>query len=152
MIKSIKIGNKAEQKLMSVLDGLGIKSVKNDDPKTRSFYDVSAEIFGETKTFEVKYDVMSSKTGNFAIEYYNPKSNKDSGLMVTKADYWVHCFNEGEEIVIKICKVSELKDFCCQNNPCKDVKSCGDNNSNMLIFKKERILCLKDLSLEFFRS
>jgi hypothetical protein len=151
MIKSIKIGNKAEQKLIELLASYGFTSQKNNDKATRSFFDVSAEILGKTVTFEVKYDVMSKKTGNLAIEYYNPKSDKDSGLMVTKADFWVHCYDDdNDNILIKICKVSDLKDFCANNMPCRDVKSCGDNNSNMLIFKKERLTCLKDISLEFF--
>lgn len=48
------------------------------------------------KAVEVKFDPMSQRTGNIVVEI--EMYGKDSGLMVTQADYWV--FYDGQMFVI----------------------------------------------------
>lgn len=84
---------------------------------------------------EVKHDVMSDRTGNIAIEFFNSKTNKASGLMATQCDIWFHVLGSSKEIWFT--SVSKLKDFCNSTKPFKIIYSGGDKNSDMMIFKKE---------------
>lgn len=50
-------------------------------------------------SYEVKYDSISQRTGNFYFEYYNPRRGKDAGLMTSKATYLIYLsrvFKKGE--------------------------------------------------------
>ena len=153
MIKSIKIGNIAEKLLIDTLVGYGFEAYKNTDKESRSFFDVIAKITGQTFTFEVKHDVMASKTGNLAIEYYNSKSNKDSGINITRADYWVHIINNKqneEEKIILISRVSELKQFIKNNKPKRKIVGAGDKNADILLFTQESMTCFQPISHLYF--
>ena len=74
-----------------------------------AFYDwdlsVSQQVTGyEVFTVEVKYDEMQAKTGNIAIEIYNPKSGKPSGLTATKANLWCQVLKDSTWITsVKAC-------------------------------------------------
>ena len=82
-----------------------------------SDWDLSVAQLGtgyEVFTVEVKYDEMQSKTGNIAIEIYNPKSGKPS--------------------------VKALRRFCEETTPFKMFSSAGDGNAAILLYKTEDIL------------
>jgi hypothetical protein len=63
-------------------------------------WDVKAThpISGRIMTFEVKFDEMSSQTGNVAIEY--ECRGKPSGIKITKAICWVQYFDDAFHIVM----------------------------------------------------
>jgi len=140
----MKIGDEAEFELMnfiSAIDGFLVPQ-KNEDKNTRIEYDiacgynrdpVSSAVEGVVY-FEVKNDVMASKTGNIALEYFNSKSMKASGITATKADWWVHKIN-GELWAIR---VKELIDFTKNEKPDKIIIGGGDNNADLMIYKIER--------------
>ena len=92
----------------------------------------------EVFTVEVKYDEMQAKTGNIAIEIYNPKSAKTSGLTATKATLWCHVLQES----IWITSVKKLKKFCEDTVPFKSFNSVGDGNASILLYKTEDILTI----------
>tara|TARA_Y100001938_G_scaffold150868_1_gene243974 strand:+ start:661 stop:1164 length:504 start_codon:yes stop_codon:yes gene_type:complete len=104
-----------------------------------SDWDLSAAQIGtgyEVFTVEVKYDEMQAKTGNIAIEIYNPRSGKPSGLTATKADLWCHVLQES----VWITSVKELRKFCKETPPFKMFSSAGDGNAAILLYKTKDIL------------
>tara|TARA_R100001509_G_scaffold162862_1_gene135664 strand:- start:969 stop:1472 length:504 start_codon:yes stop_codon:yes gene_type:complete len=89
-------------------------------------------------TVEVKYDEMQSKTGNIAIEIYNPRSGKTSGLTATKANLWCHVLQDS----VWITAVDKLKKFCDETPPFKSFNSVGDGNASILLYKTDDILTI----------
>ena len=90
----------------------------------------------EVFTVEVKYDEMEEKTGNIAIEIYNPRSGKPSGLTATKAILWCHALKDS----VWITSVDMLKKFCEETPPFKMFSSAGDGNAAILLYKRDDIL------------
>jgi hypothetical protein len=114
---------------------------KASDLKSGAFsdWDLSAAQIGtgyEVFTVEVKYDEMQAKTGNIAIEIYNPKSGKPSGLTATKANLWCQVLQDA----VWITSVKTLKKFCEETPPLKMFSSAGDGNAAILLYKTEDIL------------
>ena len=114
---------------------------KASDLKKGRFYDwdLSAAQLGtgyEVFTVEVKYDEMQAATGNIAIEVYNSKSDKPSGLSATKADLWCHVLKDS----VWITSVKKLKEFCKEHKPLRRVGAAGDGNASILLYKTEDIL------------
>ena len=116
---------------------------KASDLKTGAFSDwdlsVSQKETGcEVFTVEVKYDEMQGKTGNIAIEIYNSRSGKPSGLTATKASLWCHVLKDS----VWITSVDKLKKFCDDTPPFKSFNSAGDGNASILLYKTEDILTI----------
>ena len=106
-----------------------------------SDWDLSVAQLGtgyEVFTVEVKYDEMQEKTGNIAIEIYNPRSGKPSGLTATKATLWCHVLQDSAWIT----SVEKLKKFCEEVSPFKSFNSAGDGNASILLYKTEDILTI----------
>tara|TARA_Y100001938_G_scaffold142131_1_gene212898 strand:+ start:1145 stop:1642 length:498 start_codon:yes stop_codon:yes gene_type:complete len=111
------------------------------DLKSGAFYDwdlsVSQVDAGcEAFTVEVKYDEMQHLTGNLAIEFYNCKSNKPSGLSATKADLWCHVLKESTWMT----SVKKLKDFCENKKPFRTITGGGDGNASIFLYKTKDII------------
>lgn len=152
MLKSLQLGNIAEQLLIKKLSEHGITAEKNEDVSKRSFFDISADIAGHNVTFEVKYDLMATKTGNVAIEFYNSKSNKPSGIGITEAHYWVHVLKVDNEDVIFICRVEDLKEFIKNTKPKRIVYGGGDKNADILLFEKDKMTCFEEFTIDVFST
>lgn len=109
---------------------------------------------GKAKFHEVKFDQSSAApwvdhrgntraaTGNLFIEYKNPRSGKDSGIMATCSDWWVYIVKEAFELVeldqvhkykakAYIIKADELKDFVMSGN-LKSVPTVRDTRNGMV--------------------
>src|SRR5690606_11840147 len=85
---------------------------------------------------EVKNDVYSAKSGNVAIEVFNTRQNKASGLTCTKADLWFHVISN----VVYVTTVEELKKFTNEVKPLRTIGSGGDGNAMLMLYKIEDIL------------
>ena len=114
---------------------------KSSDVEVGAFsdWDLSVSQLGtshEVFTVEVKYDEMQAKTGNIAIEIYNPRSGKPSGLTATKATLWCHVLQDS----VWITSVEALRKFCEETPPFKLFSSAGDGNAAILLYKTEDIL------------
>ncbi len=120
------IGDTAEDELVQYLKSLDLTVVKNTERSKFYDYDVCANYENDWLSFEVKNDVMSGKTGNLAIEYWNSKKNAPSGIMATKASYWVHKFNDE----LHYCLVADLKIFLDKTPPKRIIKAGGNANSD----------------------
>lgn len=63
-------------------------------------WDVKGDYKGNTYTYEVKYDAIGvvyaekySRPVNLYIEFRNTTQNEDSGILASKADYYVYIFD-----------------------------------------------------------
>lgn len=152
VLKSMRVGNIAEKLVIETLNTYGYDAKKNEDKAKKYDYDVLATINGKEVSFEVKFDVMAARTGNIAIEYWNSKKNQPSGIMVTKADYWVHVIEDEEQTkLVYVTPVANLKKFIELNKPKRTIESGGDNNANLYLYSTEVILsCFSELNPSFF--
>ena len=85
-------------------------------------------------TSEVKYDIYAIRSGNVAIEVYNPKVGKPSGLMVTKADLWVHITD-----AVYVANTDALKKWVNDTPAKRIITAGGDDNAT---FRKIQVLCV----------
>ena len=136
MRKDLAIGKIGEENFIKILKTGKVKAKSNEEKKERSYYDIKAEVEGKGFTVEVKNDLYAAKSGNIAIEIYNPHSGKKSGLSITKADLWVHIVNNQYWVA----KTKDLKSFVSKTTPFRTVDNAGDGNANILLFKAEDIL------------
>lgn len=132
------MGTEGELLLLDLLLQYGYDAKKNDDFDKRYEYDVY--IVEPFISFEVKYDIMSAKTGNVCLEYHNSKKNEPSGIMRSTADFWVHIVDEGDEPVLYLANRLALLESMDTIKPFKKIVAGGDKNSNMLIYKQADML------------
>jgi hypothetical protein len=116
-------------------------------------YDIYATHINTDKelTFEVKNDVMASRTGNVAVEFHNSKQDKPSGIDRTTALFWTHKLDAD----IWIISVAKLREFLKKEIPHRIIIGGGDDNANLYLYKKDifqdactnikDITCLNDL-------
>jgi hypothetical protein len=127
MLSSLAKGKEAEDKLMDFLKAINGNPQYNSDQRNVQ-YDVKCLNSG--LTFEVKNDIMSSRTGNVALEYWNSKSVKKSGINLTEADFWVH-FTKSKGYINTVLSV---KSFVSRHKPLKVIKGGGDKNADLIIY------------------
>lgn len=134
-LSQLSLGNKAEAMVQQVLFLAGISTEQETNIKKNKDYDLKAT--NPNFTMEIKYDIYCARSGNIAIEYYNPKINKPSGLTSTKADIWVHIITN--PLSIWFAKTDSLREFCNNTPPLRIIDAGGDKNSSMYLYKKETI-------------
>jgi len=128
------VGDQGEKLVRQRLGDIGIPSlpVAKED---RSFFDVQAFLSdGYEFTLEVKNDLYEAKSGNIAIEIYNPKSDKLSGIGITTADLWVHV-TDG----LYVTRVSDLRQYIAKTPPKRKIAAGGDNNATLLLYDSKEI-------------
>ena len=136
MRKDLAIGKVGEDSVIKALRRAKLSAKRNSKKENRSYYDIESEIGNVPFTVEVKNDLYASKSGNIAIEIHNPRSNKKSGLSITKSDIWAHIVDSQ----LWVTKTKDLKKFVKTNKPVRQVDYAGDGNANLLLFKMEDIL------------
>lgn len=137
--KDMKKAKKLELLLIDFLGECGYKAELNNDSSSYEFYDIITTLPKQI-TFEVKADYKSSLTGNLAIEHYNCKQNKPSGINISKADFWCHIVYENKIPNMYFAKREELLKFINENEPFKKIIAGGDDNANLFLYKKNDIL------------
>lgn len=140
MLKSLAVGKEAENELVEYLNSIGMRAIINEVHADRYDFDVKASYYDDAEmddfhtTFEVKNDLMAKKTGNIAIEYFNSKQCKPSGIYVTKAKWWVHKIDG----VLWICEVEKLINFTKTEKADKMIVGGGDKNADLFIYRVDR--------------
>lgn len=132
-LSSLDQGNKGQKWFTDILDALKIEWSPN---KTIEYDVVLKSPHFPALKYECKYDVYAARSGNLAIETWNTKKNIPSGISATTADYWIHILSEKE---IWVCPVTDLRSIINRVPPVRIVDG-GDNNSQMMLFRKEDIL------------
>jgi hypothetical protein len=131
-------GKKFERLLVEFLKDCGFNPKLNEVESEYSHYDVTID--NPKLSFEMKADLFYSLSKNIAIEYHNSKLDKPSGIIASKADWWVHGIYHTGKPTLYFAKRLELIQFMRDNPPHKHIIGGGDKNSNMYIYKEKDIL------------
>lgn len=95
--------------------------------------------FDDTEaTIECKFDIYEAKSGNIAIEYFNPKSQKLSGIGSCCTDLWAHVLTNPTKVYLTATK--KLVDWINKNKPHKHIKKAGDGNASLYLYKSVDII------------
>lgn len=140
MQQSLRYGHSGEKFVKTIFESADIEVNFNDDSSQRDYYDLICKLGRTCFTTEVKFDMMAQKTGNIAIEYYNCKSCKDSGINVTKADIWAQVLQDGSNLTLWVSRVDELKSFIEKVKPWRNLTGVGDDNACIYLYKDFDIL------------
>jgi Holliday junction resolvase-like predicted endonuclease len=140
---SFYLGNRGESLTAQLFEAHGY-STEKVSTEDRDFYDLIIQKGNVKKTVEVKFDVKSRFTGNLAIEFYNSKSCKDSGIAITKANFWVYVVPEkfmAQDIKddLWIATPSDIFSFVSSVTG-KIINHAGDDNACLMLYKKELLL------------
>lgn len=135
ILRDLPAGQAAEAKVVQLLEALGLPGSLNKAKGKLSEYDIEFEFKTRHLTIEVKNDLYAHKSGNIAIETFNPKTGKPSGLGITKADFWCHMVDG-----LYFTKVSTLKEYIDKTKPFKLVTSGGDDNATLYLYRADSIL------------
>ena len=127
-------GKEGEDLVKRLLAKSGIESSANKTRKNLSYYDMSSDLGDKSFTVEVKNDLYAEKSGNIAIEIYNPIAKKKSGISITKSDLWAH-IALGE---VWIAKTEAIKDYI-RNNEGRKITYAGDGNATILLYEARKI-------------
>lgn len=103
---NLEFAQKGEEEVAELL------SKKFKDFKLKAFNndnqcDIVAEVGGQTVTIEVKEDVRTKDTGNVVIECES--RGKPSGIMTSKADFWVFRIHTNEGLLNLLYKIRDVK-------------------------------------------
>lgn len=133
-LRDLDAGTKGEKIVMELFaqHGLPCSKTPNYDFH-KDNWDLQVELACKPVWLEVKYDLYSGKSGNVAIELYNPKRCCKSGLTSTEAHLWIHILTNPHSVMIA--NVGKLKKFCVDNAPHKLVSCGGDDNSTMYLYR-----------------
>jgi len=132
---SLAKGKVKENIIIKLFESVGF-TCNSADAQHRSFWDIEARSDDISFTAEIKYDIMAKRTNNLAIEVFNPKLNKPSGIYTTCATLWIHVI--GDDIYVTSCK--RLRKFLQENKPHRVIKAGGDKNSDMALYQIDTIL------------
>ena len=126
----------AEQLVIKLFENAGYTCTKA--PKGTKQYDFTAVQDIYTILLEVKFDSMSDLTGNLAFEYWNPKKNEPSGLMISQADFWAYCF--GNPLQAHIVELPILKEYIDTHKPKRIIDVGGDKNASLYLYERSQII------------
>jgi hypothetical protein len=128
-------GGKAQDLIVQMFNDAGFDS--HMDKSARSEWDVVTAYRQDVITTEVKFDAYEQSSGNIAIEVYNPRLGKPSGVTVTKAFFWAHVLAGG---VVWLTPVTKLKDHLDKNAPGRIIDRGGDGNATLWLYASKEIL------------
>ena len=135
ILKDLKNAKIAEERVKTELEQMGFECELNEEHSERSYYDLTIIDYG---TAEIINDLYAKKSGNVAIEYYNPKSDKPSGIAITKSDIWCHIIDDE----IFVVRTERLKKFVEEESPKRIVKKAGDGNADLKLYAIEHIMTI----------
>jgi hypothetical protein len=130
--ESIKIGKLGEQLVRDKLKEIGIDSEDSAD-KGIDFFLI---LDGTKYSCEVKYDLYSLKSQNWAIEIYNTKLCKPSGITSTKCHLWFQAQNKDN---IYFSLVHSLREFVKTEKPKRMITDAGDGNAALNLYSIEHM-------------
>lgn len=136
---SLEIGRFGEVYTQKLLRNAGLPTKLNEDRSRERLieWDIESELGGRPFRIEVKFDQMEQKTGNVAVEFYNVKLGKPSGIDATVADLWVFVFQGMSAFVAR---TADLRSFCKTVKPFRHIPCGGDNNAALMLYSRDVIL------------
>jgi hypothetical protein len=85
--------------------------------------------FNDGTTLEIKCDTIAARTGNAAIEFWNARREKPTGILETEAEYWLHCIPEGDALKCFLIETKRLLKLCLE---CGMVRTGGDYDASVM--------------------
>jgi len=138
--RDFSLGKQGESLVLKIFKKHNIELEPNKEKEKLSDYDLVGK-FGKKKiTIECKYDWLSQKTNNLAIEFFNSNKGEASGIDGTKALLWSHVILDQGNPTAWITSVKKLKDFVKNNKPFRVVEKAGDGNASLYLYNDMFIL------------
>lgn len=129
MLRCLDIGKAGENIVLSLMEQAGLKpQVVNE-----VCHDIQFTLNRKKYKCEVKYDIMSEKTGNIAFEYSNHKGDP-TGILRTTAHIWAHLVPDGSHTTVWICSVDTIKKLLNEVKPKRIIERAGDGNANIMLY------------------
>jgi len=136
-VRDRKTGERAEQYVQGIFHCAGIATVQNDGSKEELVgWDFAFRLEGKEFRVEVKNDIYEAKSGNIAVEYYNPKLCKPSGIMATHAHFWVYVLADRSAWM---CSALSLLDHVNNVAPFREIACGGDSNAAMKLYRRDEL-------------
>ncbi len=135
------VGDFGENHVQSILNSASIRNWLNEHKENRSKlieWDIGFELDNDEFLIEVKFDRMEAKTGNIAIEYYNTKQAKPSGIMATKSHLWVVVLQD--PVCAYVANTAQLREYYQKEQSFRNIACGGDMNAAMKLYPREQIL------------
>lgn len=136
--KDIKIGQEGESRVIEVLGEAGLHCIRNSgrEHSVLKGHDLAFWFHPRERLLEVKYDIYESKSGNVALEYYNPRTRTPSGINATNSDIWVFVLKGG---AVWACRTDDLRKHFKEQPFYRDIGCGGDDNASMKLYKREQL-------------
>lgn len=110
------------------IDDLTIKGMEYCDTHE---YDIAIDTSKGLFTYEVKFDIIASETGNVGVAFMC--NDKPSGIDRTEAIYWVHCFDKQMYMLT----TSKLRKLIKSKSYFRIAKGGDKDYASMYLFKKD---------------
>lgn len=131
---SLRDGLNGEEILAALLAKADVLVTSN---KTDEF-DLKCSMPDAEFTIEVKTDLMEAATHNIAVEFYNTKQCKPSGITATKANLWCVVLQRPETVWLANTRI--LYEFVDRTKPIRTVFDGGNNNAALKLYSRDVIM------------
>jgi hypothetical protein len=138
--RDFSLGKKGEKIVQQIFKKNNLEIEFNNDKTKLGDYDAFGKIGTKKFSIEIKYDWLSQKTNNLAIEYYNSSKDEKSGIDGTKANLWCHIILDQGNPTAWMASVKKLREFIKKNKPWKVIEKAGDGNSSLYLYNDIIIL------------
>lgn len=134
-VRDLADGKSAEQLVSDILSSAGFSS--SLDSAARLQWDIVSTYKKLEFHTEVKFDAYEQRSGNIAIEVFNSRLGKPSGLTATEAFFWAQVLSNK---VVWITRVTKLKDYTDAQAPLRIIDKGGDKNATLYLYPSREIL------------
>jgi hypothetical protein len=100
-------------------------------------YDLEIFLSNMVVSVEVKFDEKERESGNIAIEVYNPKTDRPSGITITNATLWVVVL---ADLAVWVTTTDRLRRYIDHHPPVRIVDRAGDKNATLYLYESGVIL------------
>lgn len=130
-----KLGRAGEERAAAVLRAAGLRPEANPaaDRAGRAGWDLRFVLGPLVRTAEVKHDLYEARSGNVAVEYFNPRAGRPSGVAASTADLWVVVLADGS---VWACRTADLRDYLATGPCVRDVPRAGDGNAAVRLYDR----------------
>jgi hypothetical protein len=132
-LKDLNTGSRGEALVQTILAKAGVDSEAGGKNADFDLKHTSPIAF----LSEIKFDLYAARSGNIAIEFFNPKKGKASGIGITKAHLWFHIVTKPMSVWVTSVKL--LKKYIEGNKPHRIVECGGDDNASIYLYKQDAI-------------
>lgn len=100
-------------------------------------YDLEIFLSNSVVSIEVKFDEKERESGNIAVEVYNPKTDKPSGITITNAMLWIVVL---ADLAVWVTTTDRLRRYMDHHPPVRIVDKAGDKNATLYLYESGVIL------------